>query len=166
MDKFFSKKNPSNKKKRCFMLISSITLHNIPEGLAVGVAFGSIMYNLDGASISSAIALAIGIGIQNFPEGCAVSIPLRREGMTRTKAFFYGQLSAIVEPISGVIGALLVLKIRIILPFLLAFAAGAMIYVVVAELIPECIHNKHKCLISMFSLIGFTIMMILDVLLA
>lgn len=166
MDKFFSKKNPSNKKKRCFMLISSITLHNIPEGLAIGVAFGSVMYHLDGATIMSAIGLALGIGIQNFPEGVAVSMPLRREGMTRTKAFFYGQLSAIVEPISGVIGALLVLKIRIILPFLLAFAAGAMIYVVVSELIPECETNKNKGLISMFSLIGFTIMMILDVLLA
>ena len=165
MDKFFSRRT-SNKKKRCFMLVSSITLHNIPEGLAVGVAFGSIMYHLDGATLSSAIALAIGIGIQNFPEGASVSMPLRREGMSRSKAFFYGGLSAIVEPISGVIGALLVLKIRIILPFLLAFAAGAMIYVVVAELIPECETNKHKSLISMFSLIGFTIMMILDVLLA
>ena len=166
MDKFFSKKNPSNKKKRCFMLVSSITLHNIPEGLAVGVAFGSVLYNLDGASIMSAIGLAIGIGIQNFPEGIAVSMPLRRDGMSRGKAFFYGQLSAIVEPISGIIGALLVLKVRIILPFLLAFAAGAMIYVVVSELIPECETNKNKGLISMFSLIGFTIMMILDVLLA
>lgn len=164
MDKLFTKKT-SNKKKRCLMLISSITLHNIPEGLAIGVAFGSIMYHLDGATLSNAIGLAIGIGIQNFPEGCAVSMPLRREGMTRSKAFFYGQLSAIVEPISGVIGALLVLKVRIILPFLLAFAAGAMIYVVVAELIPECETNKHKGLISMCSLIGFTIMMILDVLL-
>ena len=165
MDKVFSKKY-SNKKKRCLMLVSSITLHNIPEGLAVGVAFGSIMYNLDGATIANAIALAIGIGIQNFPEGVAVSMPLRREGFSRNKAFFYGQLSAIVEPISGVIGAILVLKVRIILPFLLAFAAGAMIYVVVAELIPECETNKNKGLISMFSLIGFTIMMILDVLLS
>ncbi len=165
MDKFLSKRN-SNKKKRCLMLISSITLHNIPEGLAVGVAFGSIMYQLDGATLSSAIALAIGIGIQNFPEGVAVSMPLRREGLSRKKAFFYGQLSAIVEPISGVLGALLVLKVRIILPFLLAFAAGAMIYVVVAELIPECETNKNKSLITMFSLIGFVIMMILDVLLA
>ena len=165
MDYFFSKKYV-DKRKRCLMLVSSITLHNIPEGLAIGVAFGSIMYNLDGATISNAIALAIGIGIQNFPEGASVSMPLRREGMSRKKAFFYGQLSAIVEPISGVIGALLVLKMRIILPFLLAFAAGAMIYVVVSELIPECETNKNKSLITMFSLIGFTIMMILDVLLA
>lgn len=164
MDKIFSKKN-SDKKKRCMMLVSSITLHNIPEGLAIGVAFGSIIYNLDGATLSNAICLAIGIGIQNFPEGMAVSMPLRRDGLSRSKAFFYGQLSAIVEPIFGVIGALLVLKIRIILPFLLAFAAGAMIYVVVSELIPECQTNKNKELISMFSLIGFTIMMVLDVLL-
>lgn len=166
MDKIFSKNNHSNKRKRCFMLIASITLHNIPEGLAVGVAFGSVMYHIDGATIMSAIGLAIGIGIQNFPEGVAVSIPLRREGMSRIKAFFYGQLSAIVEPIAGVIGAVLVLKIRIILPFLLAFAAGAMIYVVVSELIPECESNKNKGLISLVSLIGFTIMMILDVILA
>ena len=165
MDKFFSKKLNSNT-KRSFMLISSITLHNIPEGLAVGVAFGSIMYHLEGASLISAIILAIGIGIQNFPEGAAVSIPLRREGMSRLKAFFYGQLSAIVEPISGVIGALLVLKIRFVLPFLLSFAAGAMIYVVTSELIPESQTNKNKGLISMFSLIGFAIMMILDVILA
>ena len=166
MDKIFSKKNYSNKKKRCFMLVLSITLHNIPEGLAVGVAFGSVMYHLDGVTIMSAIVLALGIGIQNFPEGASVSMPLRREGMSRTKAFFYGQLSAIVEPISGVIGTILVLKIRTILPFLLTFAAGAMIYVVVGELIPECQNNKNKGLISMFSLIGFTIMMILDVILA
>ena len=165
MDKIFSRKY-ANKKKRCLMLISSITLHNIPEGLAVGVAFGSIMYNLDGATLSSAIGLAIGIGIQNFPEGAAVSMPLIREGLSKNMAFFYGSMSAIVEPIFGVIGALLVLKIRIILPFLLSFAAGAMIYVVVRELIPECQTNKHKGLITMFSLIGFTIMMILDVLLA
>lgn len=167
MDKIFnrSKKELSSSTKRCLLLVLSITLHNIPEGLAVGVAFGSIMYNLDGATIMSAIGLAIGIGIQNFPEGCAVSVPLRREGMSRNKAFFYGQLSGIVEPISGVIGAILVLKIRTLLPFLLAFAAGAMIYVVASELIPECQTNKKKGLISMFTLIGFTIMMILDVLL-
>lgn len=166
MDKIFSIKNHSNKKRRCFMLISSITLHNIPEGLAVGVAFGSILYHIEGATIASAIGLALGIGIQNFPEGAAVSMPLRREGMSRGQAFFYGQLSGIVEPIAGVIGALLVLKIRIILPFLLSFAAGAMIYVVVKELIPECQTNKNSGLISMFSLLGFTIMMVLDVLLA
>lgn len=167
IDKLFTKKNKniSDKRKRCFMLISSITLHNIPEGLAVGVAFGSVLYNIDGATIMSAIGLAIGIAIQNFPEGVAVSVPLRREGMSRNKAFFYGQLSGLVEPIAGVIGALLVLKVRFILPFFLAFAAGAMIYVVAEELIPECQTNKNKGLISMFTLIGFVIMMVLDVML-
>ncbi len=165
IDKIFTKKNKdlSYKKRRCFMLISSITLHNIPEGLAIGVAFGSIIYNLDGATLSSALGLTLGIGIQNFPEGASVSIPLRREGMNRGKSFFYGQLSGFVEIISGIIGALLVLKIRLILPLFLSFAAGAMIYVVVEELIPECQTNKNKGLISMFILIGFIIMMILDV---
>ena len=134
--------------------------------LELCLAFGSVMYHLDGATIMSAIGLAIGIGIQNFPEGVAVSMPLRREGVSRTKAFLYGGLSAIVEPISGVVGAILILKIRMILPFLLAFAAGAMIYVVISELIPECETNENKGLISIISLIGFTIMMILDVLLA
>lgn len=164
-DKIFQKKSDtiSDKKKRIFMLIFSITMHNIPEGLAVGVAFGSVMYGLEGATILSALGLALGIGIQNFPEGTAVSVPLRREGLSRKKAFFYGQLSGIVEPIAGVIGALLVLKVRFILPFLLAFAAGAMIYVVAQELIPESQTNKRKSLISICTLIGFAIMMILDV---
>ena len=152
-----------NSFKRCLMLIFSITLHNIPEGLAVGVAFGSIAYSLEGATLTSAMLIALGIGIQNFPEGTAVSVPLRREGMSRKKAFFYGQLSGLVEPISGVLGALLVLKIRILLPFLLSFAAGAMIYVVVEELIPESQTNKKKNLMSLFTIIGFTIMMILDI---
>ena len=145
------------------MLITSITLHNIPEGLAVGVAFGSVIYGLEGATLSSAFLLALGIGLQNFPEGTAVSVPLRREGMSRKKAFFWGQLSGIVEPISGVIGALLVLKIRLLLPFLLSFAAGAMIYVVVQELIPESQTNKKKELMALFTLIGFSVMMILDI---
>ena len=153
----------SSKAKRCFMLISSITLHNIPEGMAVGVAFGSLAYSLTGATLSSALALALGIGLQNFPEGSAVSLPLRREGYTRGKAFFYGQLSGIVEPIAAVIGALLVLKIQLILPFLLAFAAGAMIYVVVEELIPESQTNKKKDLMALFTILGFMVMMILDV---
>ena len=145
------------------MLITSITLHNIPEGLAVGVAFGSIIYGLDGATLSSALLLALGIGLQNFPEGTAVSVPLRREGMSRKKAFFYGQLSGLVEPISGVLGALLVLKVRLLLPYLLSFAAGAMIYVVVQELIPESQTNKRKELMALFTLIGFSVMMILDI---
>lgn len=167
IDKKISKNKEENIKrksiKRCIMLISSITLHNIPEGLAVGVAFGGIAYGIEGATLSSALMIALGIGIQNFPEGTAVSIPLRREGLSRKKAFFFGQLSGIVEPIAGVIGALLVLKIRILLPFLLAFAAGAMIYVVIEELIPESQTNKRKELMALFTLIGFSIMMILDV---
>lgn len=156
-------KNNNSSKKRVMMLISSITMHNIPEGLAVGIAFGSISYGLEGATIISACLLALGIGLQNFPEGSAVSIPLLREGYSRKKAFLYGSLSAIVEPISGVIGALLVLKIRLLLPFLLAFAAGAMIYVVVEELIPESQTNEKKDYMALFTLIGFSIMMILDV---
>ena len=151
--------------KRIIMLIISITLHNIPEGLAIGVAFGSTLYGLDGASLISAWTLALGIGIQNFPEGTAISVPLRREGYSRLKAFFYGELSGIVEPIASLLGAILVLKIRYILPFFLSFAAGAMIYVVTLELIPESQTNKHKDLISLFTLIGFVIMMLLDVLL-
>ncbi len=167
----FDKKIAKNKKeekerksiKRCLMLIFSITLHNIPEGLAVGVAFGSTTYSLEGATLTSAMIIALGIGLQNFPEGTAVSVPLRREGMSRKKAFFYGQLSGLVEPISGVIGALLVLKIRTLLPFLLSFAAGAMIYVVIEELIPESQTNKKKDLMALFSIIGFSIMMVLDI---
>lgn len=165
-DKKHSLKNGINDNgsfKRVLMLIFSITLHNIPEGLAVGVAFGSVFYGLDGATVVSSSILALGIGLQNFPEGTAVSVPLRREGLSRKKAFFYGQLSGIVEPFSGVIGALLVLKVRFILPFLLAFAAGAMIYVVVQELIPASQSNEKKELMALFTLIGFSVMMILDV---
>ncbi len=161
-DKLLKKEN-KNKIKRSLMLIFSITLHNIPEGLAVGVAFGSLAYGINGATLSSAIMLAIGIGLQNFPEGTAVSVPLLREGFSKKKAFFYGQLSGLVEPIAGVIGALLVIKVRTILPFLLAFAAGAMIYVVVQELIPESQTNKKKDLMALFTMIGFSIMMILDI---
>ena len=161
----FEKKS-SNKKsslKRSIMLVSSITLHNIPEGMAVGVAFGSVIYGLEGATLAAAWTLALGIGLQNFPEGTAVSMPLRRDGMSRSKAFFVGQLSGIVEPIAGVIGAILVMKVRILLPFLLAFAAGAMIYVVVEELVPESQSNQKKDLMALFTLIGFSIMMILDI---
>lgn len=162
-DKIFEKTNSESKTKRSIMLISSITIHNIPEGIAIGVAFASLMYNLDGTTITSACMLALGIGLQNFPEGSAVSIPLRREGYSRSKAFFYGQLSGMVEPISAVLGALLVLRVRYILPFILSFAAGAMIYVVVQELIPESQTNTKKSLMALFTLIGFTIMMILDI---
>ena len=153
----------SSKIKRCLMLIFSITLHNIPEGLVVGVAFGSLVYNISGSSLMSAMTLALGIGLQNFPEGSAVSLPLRREGFSRFKSFFFGQLSGFVEPIFAVVGALLVLKIQMLLPFLLSFAAGAMIYVVVEELIPESQTNSKKDLMALFTLIGFSIMMILDV---
>lgn len=163
----YEKRHPNNdnsfSKKRVIMLISSITLHNIPEGMAVGVAFGSVVYGLNGATLISAWTLALGIGLQNFPEGTAVSMPLRREGISRNKSFFIGQLSGIVEPIAGVIGAILVIKVQILLPFLLSFAAGAMIYVVVEELIPESQTNKKKDLMALFTLIGFSVMMILDV---
>ena len=163
--KSIEKRGNHSTNKRVLMLITSITLHNIPEGLAVGAAFGSTLYGLDGATLMSAWTLALGIGIQNFPEGTAVSVPLRREGVSRKMSFFIGQLSGIVEPIAGVIGALLVLKIRVILPFLLAFAAGAMIYVVTEELIPESQTNESKDVMAMCCLVGFTIMMVLDVLL-
>lgn len=162
-DKFFNKKQNNKKMKRSIMLILSITLHNIPEGLAVGVAFGSLAYGLDGATLGSACLLAFGIGLQNFPEGTAVSVPLRREGLSRKKAFWYGQLSGCVEPIAGVLGALMVIRIRFLLPYMLAFAAGAMIYVVVQELIPESQSNKRKDLMALFTLIGFSVMMIMDV---
>ena len=153
----------SNQIKRIVLLITSITIHNIPEGLAIGVAFGSLAYNLEGANLLSAIVLAIGIGLQNFPEGSAVSLPLRREGLSPTKSFIFGSLSGIVEPIAGLIGVMLVIKIRLLLPFFLAFAAGAMIYVVIEELIPESQTNKKKDLMAFTSIIGFTIMMILDI---
>lgn len=158
-DKYLTKKKSNNIKgiKRSLMLIFSITLHNIPEGLAIGVAFGT-KNNLIGATI-----LAIGIGIQNFPEGSAISLPLRREGLSRTKSFLYGFLSGIVEPISALLGFYMVTQISNILPLLLAFAAGAMIYVVVSELVPECEKSKYKNLMSLLFLIGFVIMMLLDV---
>lgn len=159
--KFITKKQKAS--KRLFMLVLSITLHNIPEGLALGVAFGSVKYNIEGATVIAAIILSIGIALQNFPEGSAVSLPLRREGMSSKKSFLIGSLSAIVEPISAVIGAYLVLKIRYILPYLLAFAAGAMIYVVVEEIIPESQTNKSKDLMALFTIIGFLVMMVLDV---
>ncbi len=164
-DKIDKNKEKASSLKRCLMLIFSITLHNIPEGMAVGIAFGSIAYGLEGATILSACVLALGIGIQNFPEGSAVSLPLRREGYSRLKSFLYGSISGIVEPIAGVLGALLVLKMRFLLPFLLSFAAGAMIYVVVEEIIPESQTNKKKDLMALFTILGFLIMMVLDVML-
>jgi zinc transporter, ZIP family len=150
--------------QRSILLVLAITLHNIPEGLAVGVAFGALGANLPSASLAGAVALAIGIGIQNFPEGAAVSVPLRREGLSRTKSFMYGQMSGMVEPVAGLLGAAAVLFIRPILPYALAFAAGAMIYVVVEELIPESQLDKLSTDFSTAgAMLGFAIMMMLDV---
>ncbi|RSU11231.1 ZIP family metal transporter [Vagococcus acidifermentans] len=152
--------------RRTILLVFSITLHNIPEGLAVGVAFGAAASAVNPtAAVMGALSVAIGIGIQNFPEGAAVSIPLRQEGMSRTKAFLYGQASGLVEPIAGVLGALLVTKVTVILPYALAFAAGAMIYVVIEELIPEAQQTtSSKNHYAVFgTMTGFIVMMILDV---
>lgn len=154
---------PPSSLKRSILLVLAITLHNIPEGLAIGVAFGAIMMESSTATLGSAIALAIGIGLQNFPEGASVSLPLRREGFSRFKSFWYGQMSGAVEPIAGVAGAAMVLLIRPILPYALSFAAGAMIFVVVEELIPESQMQRHKNEASMGAIIGFAIMMTLDV---
>jgi len=148
---------------RTTLLVLAITLHNIPEGLAVGVAFGAVAMNLPSATLAGAIALAIGIGLQNFPEGFAVSVPLRRAGVSRLKSFWYGQLSAIVEPIAAVIGAVIVVSSKAILPYALAFAAGAMIFVVVEEVIPESQYEGNTDVATTGAMIGFTIMMMLDV---
>jgi ZIP family zinc transporter len=148
---------------RSILLVLAITLHNIPEGLAVGVSFGSLAYDLPGAELAGAIALGLGIGIQNFPEGTSVSMPLRREGFSKLKSFNYGQLSGIVEPIAGVIGASAVLLVKPILPYALAFAAGAMIYVVVEELIPEAHLKGNTDIATMGAMGGFAIMMLLDI---
>jgi ZIP family zinc transporter len=148
--------------RRSTLLVLAITLHNIPEGLAVGVAFGAVAAGFPAATLPAAIALAIGIGIQNFPEGLAVSMPLRREGMSRRKSFWYGQLSGVVEPIAGVIGAATVILAKPILPYALAFAAGAMIFVVVEELVPESQRGGNTDLATMGAMIGFVVMMMLD----
>lgn len=158
----FNKRN-NNSKKRCNMLFFSITIHNIPEGLILGVSFGSIFYNISGATLTASLLLTLGIALQNFPEGCALSLPLRREGNSRFKSFMLGSLSAIVEPISAVIGAIIVMRIKLLLPFLLSFAAGAMIYVVISELIPEYSQNKRKALMNICTFLGFILMMILDI---
>ena len=149
--------------QRSVLLVMAITLHNIPEGLAVGVAFGAAAANFPSASLAGAIALAIGIGIQNFPEGASVSIPLRRDGFSRTKSFIYGQASGIVEPISGVLGAMLVMHMKPFLPYALSFAAGAMIYVVVEELIPESQQGSKTDIPTIGAMLGFVIMMVLDI---
>ncbi|MDQ3100224.1 MAG: ZIP family metal transporter, partial [Bacteroidota bacterium] len=148
---------------RTTLLVLAITLHNIPEGLAVGVLFGGVAAGIPEATIGGAVALAIGIGLQNFPEGLAVAMPLRRMGVSRRRSFFYGQLSAVVEPVAGVIGALAVIWMQPILPFALSFAAGAMIYVVIEEVIPETQLEKNTDLATLGFIGGFIIMMILDV---
>ena len=149
--------------QRTVLLVLAVTIHNVPEGLAVGVAFGAAGAGLPSASLAGAVALALGIGIQNFPEGVAVTVPLRREGLSIGKSFFYGQLSGFVEVISGVIGAYLVLTIQALLPYALSFAAGAMIYVVIEELIPESQKDVSTDVATLGAMLGFTIMMILDV---
>lgn len=149
--------------QRSVLLVLAITLHNIPEGLAVGVAFGAAAAGHPAASLGAAIALAVGIGIQNFPEGAAVSVPLRREGLSRKKSFMYGQFSGMVEPIAGVLGAFAVIYMQPLLPYALSFAAGAMIYVVAEELIPESQADKHSDIATIGVMVGFAIMMTLDV---
>ncbi len=173
VDKILPHTHPSFKKnesegiktswQRSILLVLAITIHNIPEGLAVGVAFGAVAAGIPSASLGGAIALAIGIGIQNFPEGTAVSVPLRREGMSRIKAFWYGQLSGLVEPAAGLLGVILVVSMRQLLPYALSFAAGAMIYVVVEELIPEAQIEKHSDAGTIGAMAGFAVMMMLDV---
>lgn len=148
--------------RKSLLMVMAITLHNIPEGFAVGVAFAAVGISGD-ASLSSAIALAIGIGIQNLPEGFAVAMPLRGEGMSRRKAFFWGQASGFVEPVAGVAGALLVEAVRPALPFALSFAAGAMIFVVVEDVIPESQSAGHNHAATMGAMLGFAVMMLLDV---
>lgn len=149
--------------RRTTLLVAAITLHNIPEGLAVGVAFGAVAAGLPAATLPAAVALAIGIGLQNFPEGLAVAAPLRREGLSAWKSFWYGQLSAVVEPVAAVVGAMAVLGSRAVLPYALGFAAGAMVFVVVEETIPEAERSGNTDLASMAAMIGFVVMMILDV---
>ncbi len=149
--------------RRSTLLVLAITLHNIPEGLAIGVAFGAVAAGFPEATLPGAIALALGIGIQNFPEGFAVSVPLRREGMSRLKSFWYGQLSAVAEPVAALAGAALVVAAKPLLPYALAFAAGAMIFVVVEEVIPESQRNQHTEIATGGAILGFLVMMVLDV---
>ena len=156
-------KGPKTSLRRAVLLVIAITLHNIPEGLAIGVAFGGVIAGSQATSLSAAVALAIGIGLQNFPEGVAVAMPLRGEGMSRWKSFWYGQLSAAVEPVAAIIGAAAVVAAAPILPYALSFAAGAMVYVVVEELIPESHRQGNVDLATVSLMIGFAVMMVLDV---
>ena len=152
----------NNSLKCSILLFFSITLHNIPEGLVIGVAFGAVQQGINSASLLSAITLAVGIAIQNFPEGSAISLPMRRDGLSCLKAFLFGSLSAIVEPIFFFVWAILVLKIQVLLPFIMSFTASAMIFVVIKELVPESQSNKKKGLMTLLFLIGFSIMMFLE----
>jgi ZIP family zinc transporter len=154
---------PTTTWHRAVLLVSAITLHNIPEGLAVGVAFGGVVEGVPSTSVAAAVVLSIGIGIQNFPEGIAVAMPLRSEGMGRLKSFWYGQLSALVEPVAAVAGAAAVVFAAPILPYALSFAAGAMVYVVVEELIPESHREGNVDLATVSLMVGFIVMMVLDV---
>jgi len=168
LDIIYSKKDDNSlfSFKRCIMLFTSITLHNIPEGLVIGVAFGAVLYGLDTANLLSAITLTIAIALQNFPEGSAISLPLRREGMSRFKSFLFGSLSGVVEPIAAVIGAFLVIKVQSLLPFIMSFTAGAMIFVITMELIPESQTNSNRGLMALLTMFGFSIMMILELILS
>ena len=154
---------PKTKLKKSNLLVLAITIHNIPEGLAIGVAFGAASLGLTEATLGAAISLAIGIGLQNFPEGLAVAMPLKQEGYSTRKSFFYGQLSASVEPVAGVLGAIFVFMAQPLLPYALSFAAGAMIFVVAEEVIPESHRRGNIDLATFFLLFGFVLMMILDV---
>jgi ZIP family zinc transporter len=149
--------------RRTTLLVLAITLHNIPEGLAIGVAFGAVAAGYESATLGAAVALAVGIGIQNCPEGTAIAVPLRREGLSRIRSWWFGQLSAAVEPAAAVAGAVAVTMMRPILPYALAFAAGAMIFVVVEEVIPESQSGGHGDLATLGAMIGFAVMMTLDV---
>ena len=157
---------PKTAWRRAVLLVTAITLHNIPEGLAVGVAFGGVIAGVPAAGVAAAVALAIGIGLQNFPEGVAVALPLRSEGMGRRKSFWYGQLSAAVEPVAATLGAAAVTLAAPLLPYALSFAAGAMVYVVVEELIPESHREGNVDLATVSLMSGFVVMMVLDVALA
>ncbi len=162
----FAKKEAEGLKtawQRATLLVLAITLHNIPEGLAIGVAFGSVASDLPSVSLGGAVALSLGIGIQNFPEGLAVAMPLRREGVSRLRSFWFGQLSAVVEPVAGLIGVIAVLWVQSLLPYAFGFAAGAMIFVVVEEVIPEAQKEGNTDLPTIGAIVGFTVMMILDV---
>ena len=162
LNKILSNKNKSNSIKRSILMFSAITIHNIPEGMAVGIAFAGLLTNQEMSILVAAIMLAFGIGIQNFPEGVATTLPLRREGISKGKALFYGQASGLVEPIAGVLGCIFAIHVQSILPILLSFAAGAMIAACVSELIPES-SKTHKTASTLWFTLGFIIMMILDV---